>query len=134
MLNWPIYPTESFIACLLHCVTSTVCIGLLFHWRLLIKKASRQMIDEMMINHLKFKYSMILIKVSSLCLYALGILFEAESYHLRYVLPHVYPFMQLFKIGFLCFYMLDLLTIVFFISHLFMIKEKLKKRAIESQQ
>ena len=98
------------------------------------KKAAEKYNINMSNEILKFKYSMILIKVSSLCLYALGILFEAESYHLRYVLPHVYPFMQLFKIGFLCFYMLDLLTIVFFISHLFMIKENLKKRAIESQQ
>ncbi|WP_373128441.1 hypothetical protein [Dielma fastidiosa] len=127
MLNWQIYPTESPIACFFHCVIATLCVMLILHWRLIIKKSSRLMIDEMMDNHIKIKMSMTIFRVITPCLYFLGVVLEALSYHMRNVWEHAYPFMQLFKLGFLCFYIVDLSTIAYFMIFLSVIKHNSEK-------
>ena len=88
----------------------------------LIDAGKTEFIDEMMDNHIKIKMSMTIFRVITPCLYFLGVVLEALSYHMRNVWEHAYPFMQLFKLGFLCFYIVDLLTIAYFMIFLSVIK------------
>lgn len=122
MLNLPIYPTESFIACLFHCVITTLSIFIVYHWQLLIRKSTKEIVDKIMINKHKLKMLLFSIKVFLAVLYISGIVMEAVSYYYRYVLAHAYPFMQLFKAGFLCFYIIEILSIVYFILILYYLR------------
>lgn len=122
MLNWPIYPTESFIACVFHCMITTLSVLLVYHWKRLIKLTSRELIDKIMINERRINILLLVIKLLIIVLYIIGIIMEVYSYHLRYVLAHAYPFMQLFNAGFLCFYIIEILSIVYFILILYYLR------------
>lgn len=122
MLNLPIYPTESFIACLFHCVITTLSIFIVYHWQILIKKSTKEIVDKMMINKYKLKMLLFSVKLFLAVLYISGIVMEAVSYHYRYVLDRSFPFMQLFKAGFLCFYVIDILSIAYFILILYYLR------------
>lgn len=125
MLNWPIYPTESFIACVFHCMITTLSVLLVYQWKQLIKLTSRELIDKIMKNEHRINSLLLIIKLLIIVLYNLGIIMEAYSYHLRYVLAHAYPFMQLFKAGFLCFYIVEVCTVIYFMLILFYVRREL---------
>lgn len=130
MMNWPIYPTESFIACVFHCMITTLSVLLVYHWKRLIKLTSRELIDKIMKNEHRINILLLVIKLLIIVLYILGIIMEAYSYHLRYVLEHSFPFMELFKAGFLCFYIVDICTAIYFMMILFYVRRELNNEKI----